>query len=116
LTVQEGFTDDDARAVSGAAAPHPPALPQPVVRYQGQVLDGRNRLLACKKAGVDPTFTDHEGDDASALALVISLNAQRRDLTTAQRAIVAARAMEQMPERRVGDRSQGKVDGPSSGG
>lgn len=66
-------------------------LLQPVVRYQGQVLDGRNRLLACEKAGREPTFTDYEGDDAGALALVISLNAQRRDLTAAQRAIVAAR-------------------------
>src|SRR5262249_7188757 len=49
------------------------------------------RYLACEKAGVEPTFTDFEGDDAAALALVISLNAQRRDLTAAQRAMVAAR-------------------------
>jgi hypothetical protein len=68
-------------------------LRQPVVLYQGAVLDGRNRLLACEKARVEPTFTEHQGDDASALALVISLNVQRRDLTAAQRAIVAARAM-----------------------
>ena len=40
------------------------------------------------------------GDDAAAHALVISLNIQRRDLTAGQRAIVAARCMEQMPERR----------------
>jgi hypothetical protein len=66
-------------------------LRQPIVRYQGLILDGRNRLLACEKAGVEPTFTDHEGDDASALALVISLNVQRRDMTPAKRALVAAR-------------------------
>jgi acetoin utilization deacetylase AcuC-like enzyme len=41
----------------------------------------------------------------SALALVISLNVQRRDLTAAQRAIVAARAMDAMPERRGGNQS-----------
>lgn len=57
------------------------------------MLDGRNRLLACEKAGVEPTFSEYDGDDASALALVISLNVQRRDLTAAQRAIVAARAI-----------------------
>jgi hypothetical protein len=66
-------------------------LRQPIVRYQAMVLDGRNRLKACEKAGTEPMFVDYEGDDASALALVISLNIQRRDLTGAQRAIVAAR-------------------------
>jgi ParB-like chromosome segregation protein Spo0J len=62
-----------------------------IVRYQGMVLDGRNRLAACQKADVDPQFVDHEGDDASALGLLISLNVQRRDLTAAQRAIAAAK-------------------------
>jgi hypothetical protein len=37
---------------------------------------------------------------AAALARVISLNVQRRELTSAQRAIVAARALGQIPERR----------------
>jgi hypothetical protein len=66
-------------------------LRQPIVRYGGAVLDGRNRLLACEKAGVEPAFTEYEGDDAGALALVVSLNVQRRDLTSAQKTIVAAR-------------------------
>jgi hypothetical protein len=65
-------------------------LRHPIVLYQGQILDGRNRLVACEKAGVEPTFTEHEGDDASALALVESLNIERRDLTSGQRSIVAA--------------------------
>jgi hypothetical protein len=56
-------------------------------------LDGRNRLPACEAAGVEPRFEDFEGDDAGALALVISLNVQRRDMTAGQRAIVAARAL-----------------------
>jgi hypothetical protein len=79
-------------------------LRQPIVRYQGMILDGRNRLLACEQIGAEPRFTDHEGDDASALALAISLNVQRRDLTAAQRAIVAAKAMERYPQRWGGDR------------
>lgn len=87
-------------------------LRHPIVRYEGMVLDGRNRLAACKKAEVEPTFTDYEGDDP--LGCVISLNVQRRDLTAAQRAIVAARTLEQMPERRGGDRTKGKVDGQST--
>jgi ParB-like chromosome segregation protein Spo0J len=64
---------------------------QPIVLFEGQVLDGRNRLKACEKAGALPQFIEHQGDDASALALVISLNSQRRDLTPAQRALTAAR-------------------------
>ena len=43
-------------------------LRHPIVRYQGVVLDGRNRLVACEKADVKPTFEDYEGDDAGALA------------------------------------------------
>lgn len=66
-------------------------LRQPIVRYQGRILDGRNRLAACERIGAEPRFTDFEGDDAAALALVESLNVGRRDLTGAQRAIVAAR-------------------------
>jgi hypothetical protein len=42
------------------------------------------------------------------LARVISLNVQRRDLTAGQRAIVAARWMEQMPERRGRPGKEGK--------
>lgn len=91
-------------------------LMHPVVLYQGQVLDGRNRLLACQKAGVEPTFIEHEGDDASALALVISLNVQRRDLTSAQRAIVAARAMPLFEEAGLARMKTGKsADGESGG-
>jgi hypothetical protein len=66
-------------------------LQKPVVRSHGIILDGRNRLLACEKAGVEPGFVEHTGDEASALALVISLNVQRRELTGAQRALVGSR-------------------------
>jgi ParB-like chromosome segregation protein Spo0J len=69
-------------------------LRQPIVLYGGLVLDGRNRLKACQAAGVEHAFVEHGGDD-SARALVISLNIQRRDLTAAQRAIAAARCMDQ---------------------
>ena len=51
-----------------------------------------NRLAACELAGAEPTFATFEGDDSAARAKVISLNVQRRGMTPAQRAIVAARA------------------------
>jgi ParB-like chromosome segregation protein Spo0J len=67
-------------------------LRQPIVLdTDDRVLDGRNRLAACKLAKVEPTFETAEGDP---LALVISLNVNRRHLTTGQRAIAAAEAWE----------------------
>jgi hypothetical protein len=66
-------------------------LRSPILRYQKMILDGRNRLAACKKANVEPRFEDFEGTDEEALALVISLNMERRHLTGAQKAIVAAK-------------------------
>src|SRR5262249_36864544 len=80
-------------------------LRQPIVRYQGMILDGRNRLQACAKAGVEPTFTDYEGDDDGALDFVISLNGPRRNLTAPQRAIIAARVLQKYPDRRGGNQS-----------
>jgi hypothetical protein len=57
--------------------------------YEGKILDGRNRFLACKKAGKEPQFLQYEGEDP--LALVISANMHRRHMTVEQRAMAAAR-------------------------
>jgi hypothetical protein len=61
--------------------------------YQGQILDGRNRFLACEIAGVQPEVREFKGTDAGALALVISSNLRRRDLNEAQRASAAAKLL-----------------------
>lgn len=67
-------------------------LLQPIVlTSDGTILDGRNRLAACELAGVEPTFTTHDGDDPSGYALAVNL--QRRNLTKGQTAMVAARAV-----------------------
>jgi hypothetical protein len=63
-------------------------LQRPIVLYEGKVLDGRNRYLACQRANVEPHFEEYKGDDP--LGEVYSLNLNR-DLTAGQRAMVAAR-------------------------
>jgi len=60
----------------------------PIVLLDGLVLDGRNRLAACRFADVAPMFEDYAGDDP--LNYVLSINLHRRHLSTSQRALVAA--------------------------
>src|SRR4051794_33315386 len=35
-------------------------LLHPVITWKGQILDGRNRLAACERAGVEPRFMEWE--------------------------------------------------------
>ncbi|MGH6861669.1 MAG: Spo0J and IME4 domain-containing protein, partial [Phyllobacterium sp.] len=65
---------------------------EPIVLYEGKVLDGRNRLKACELAGVEPLTIDYEGSDP--LGFVLSHNLHRRHLTNAQRAMVAAHVVD----------------------
>lgn len=67
-------------------------LREPIVLDRdGAVIDGRNRLLACEAAGVEPRFVELDESDADLLAWVVDTNLHRRHLTDSQRAVVAAR-------------------------
>lgn len=61
-----------------------------VVDEDGVVLDGRNRLAACKLAGVQPTFQQYDGGDPDGYALAV--NVTRRHLSKGQKAMVAVEA------------------------
>ena len=66
---------------------------EPVILFDRKVLDGRNRLLACEMAGVEPRVVTMESDEiGSPTTFVLSLNLLRRHLDESQRAMVGARA------------------------
>lgn len=57
------------------------------------ILDGRNRALACERAGVDPRYKKADLNGLSPTEYVISKNLKRRHLTESQRAMVAQKAL-----------------------
>lgn len=61
-----------------------------LVDAQRRIIDGRNRYLACLEAGVEPRFTEWQGQGLLP-DLALSLNLHRRHLNESQRALVAAK-------------------------
>jgi hypothetical protein len=59
----------------------------PIVVHTGQLVDGRNRLLACRRVGVGPSYVQwraiYHGDETVA-QWIWSANAERRHLTADQ--------------------------------
>ena len=53
------------------------------------LIDGRNRLAACRMAGVEPLYASLNGHDP--VAYILSANVARRNLTKGQRARAVAR-------------------------
>jgi hypothetical protein len=72
---------------------------EPVLTYQGQILDGRNRWRACEAAHLEAPTVEYTGN--APLAHVISLNLHRRHLDDSQRAVVAAKIANMNPGRRA---------------
>jgi hypothetical protein len=64
-------------------------LRTPILLFDDQILDGRNRYRACQLAGVEPVTSEFAGEDP--LQFVLSANLHRRHLNESQRALVAAR-------------------------
>jgi DNA-directed RNA polymerase subunit F len=65
------------------------------VMYNDQILDGRNRAIACNELDIEMQWTnilDEDYEEAfDPFAYVLSHNLYRRHLTTSQRAMVAAK-------------------------
>ena len=63
---------------------------EPITLWQGKVIDGRHRLLACQELGVEPAVYVL-ADDVDAEAYVLRKNAgTRRSLTAGQKVLIAA--------------------------
>jgi hypothetical protein len=68
---------------------------QPITTYEGEILDGWNRLKACQELEIAPVFTKFSGSAADAIAFVMRTN-KRRNLNSGQWATIAAEAEELM--------------------
>lgn len=84
-------------------------LLEPAISFEGMVLDGWHRYLACKQAKVKFVSQPFEGADP--VAFVIARNLHRRHLTGSQRAAAVVAASEWRPAGRIG---KGEVASPLS--
>lgn len=70
---------------------------EPVVIYDGMVLDGRNRLRACEIAEIEPKAHELTGIN-SPVIYVLSKNLHRRHLTPSQRGAIGAETIPLLEE------------------
>jgi hypothetical protein len=64
----------------------------PIVIWENQILDGRNRYNACVELGIEPTVTLYDGSDPA--SFVIATNMARRGSNPGQRACQLAMVLD----------------------
>jgi len=69
----------------------------PIITYEGKILDGRNRYTACTFAGVEPVYSEWDGNDP--VSFVVRANLERRHLTSSQKAMIALEIESVLAER-----------------
>lgn len=84
-------------------------LRQPVVEFDGMVLDGWHRYRACLETGREPLVVQFDGPDPR--TFVLSLNLSRRHLTASQRAAAVVAVADWKP---VGKPQVGANSAPSA--
>lgn len=68
---------------------------QPIVLYQGDILDGWNRQKACDELGIAARYDHFHGNDDEAIAFMMRTN-KRRNLNSGQWATIAVEAEDLM--------------------
>ena len=63
---------------------------EPIIIFQNQIIDGRNRFRVCQELGIESPSIEWE-ENGSLIDFVISKNLHRRHLNESQRGMVAAR-------------------------
>lgn len=84
------LSDDDLAALSNDIREN--GQKEAVIVFEGKVLDGWHRYLACDKAKVKCVTVEHDGSDP--VTFVLSRNLHRRHLTADQRALAIVAATE----------------------
>jgi ParB-like chromosome segregation protein Spo0J len=79
-----------------------------VVLPDGRVIDGRNRELACRVAGVVPQYRKEDLAENAIVAFVVTANLHRRELTASQRAMIGA----ELATMRQGERTDKEPSAP----
>jgi hypothetical protein len=72
-------------------------LLEPIVLFEGKILDGRNRYQACLRAGVPLMTQEFGGDDP--VSFVASMNLHRRHLTQKQKRAVTEEFVKREPHK-----------------
>ena len=86
----------------------------PILRFQGQILDGRNRYRALDELAVPRTawqFKDFEGTEEQAAVLVQALNLERRNLSPDEEREIRAGLVREMHEKGMSQRAIAEVTG-----
>jgi hypothetical protein len=66
--------------------------------FEGQIIDGRNRALACQKAGKEPRYVQFEGKAEDVPRFIVSANIHRRHLRPDQRRDLIKKVLKLEPE------------------
>jgi hypothetical protein len=66
-------------------------LKQPIVIYEGEILDGWNRWTACLELKINPSTRQFDGNESEAIGFVMRTN-KRRNLNSGQWATIAVEA------------------------
>lgn len=102
--------DDELAALAESIATD--GLSHPLVLDdQGRLVDGRNRLEACRIAGVSPKYLTPRGLDTeeAVRSYIGRVNAQRRNVSTGQKAMAVADDLAAQGKRKNGRWARGSI-------
>ena len=95
----------------------------PIITFEGAVIDGKNRLKACKDLKMKPYTEEYKGDPENLIPFVIIQNLQRRHMDSSQRAAASLKCLDLLEaeaKKRQGKRNDLKpeeippIKGPSA--